>query len=336
MPNELTLGRTTPNTDTKWNSIINSFTDDTMLRVYRANGIYQPRDLRDWDTFYRFPRMDPYRIAGKTREYIFITKPDLHIFDKNSQTLNPELKGSPFFADMIRRGYSNILKNLQYSMEPTMPYIRAFTNLKRSNVDISTIQSSDQDTPINQFGTKIEYRKSSISSDDDADFSIEFEDSKYLEVYLWFKAYDEYERRKFEGKVTPPDDSYRTKRILHDQMTIFKIIVGENGEDIIHFSRITGCYPKNVNRDAFSELPEDGHIRLVTQWHGTFVKDMDYDIIYHFNYLAKMAGYNSTSKIIDMWDPDIQAISGEDVNMPRIIDATSSESKYMLYRLVWG
>ena len=47
MPNELTLGRTTPNTDTKWNSIINSFTDDTMLRVYRANGIYQPRDLRD-------------------------------------------------------------------------------------------------------------------------------------------------------------------------------------------------------------------------------------------------------------------------------------------------
>lgn len=321
--------------DSAYQSIIDETNaDGNLIKVMHANGIYDRSDFNDWGTFYRFQRMDPYRLAPNSKEYIFITKPDLHIFEGSADTLNPEIAGNAFFVDLMTRGYGTVLKNLQYSVDTSCPFIRAFTNLKRSNVDLTAITAGDQDTASNMFNTKMTYRKSSFSSDEDADFNIEFEDSKYLEVYLWFRAFDEYERKKFEGRVTPPSQSYTFNKILHDQMTLFKFIVGENGEDIIHYSRITGCYPKNVNRDAFGDMPDDGHIKLTTSWKGTFVKDMDPEIIAHFNKLVSANGVSGTG-YVDVWDDSIQAISGEDVTMPYISVDYVPNSDYLQYRLKW-
>ena len=90
---------------------------DNLHDLLNANGIFRPEDYDDYNSFYVFPRNDPYKMLGTTREYIFITKPDLHIFgtrgknngvpDYNRDTpltdnynLNPELRAVPFFLDL--------------------------------------------------------------------------------------------------------------------------------------------------------------------------------------------------------------------------------------------
>ena len=95
---------------------------DNLHDLLNANGIFRPEDYDDYNSFYVFPRNDPYKMLGGTREYIFITKPDLHIFgargknngvpDYNRETpltdnynLNPELRSVPFFLDLYNRGY---------------------------------------------------------------------------------------------------------------------------------------------------------------------------------------------------------------------------------------
>ena len=99
-----------------------------LLRLLHSNGIYRREDFDDFNTFYIFPRNDPYRMMGTTREYVFITKPDLHIFgtrqnpndpviNMDMNELNPELRSIVFFRDLIERNYGNtVLSSLQHGV----------------------------------------------------------------------------------------------------------------------------------------------------------------------------------------------------------------------------
>lgn len=308
-------------------------------KMMRSNGIYERTDLEWFDTFYRFPRMDPYNTMGPLREYVFFVKPDLHIFQNESDrgTLNTEIATVPFFADLMRRGYGEtVLRELQYSADTTCPFVRLLSNAKQSNLDLAGISVDDVETASNMYGTKMFYRKASDHSDEEADFTIEFEDSRWLEVYLWFKAFDEYERKKFQGKVSPPHQWYTEKKILHDQMAIFKFLVDEDGESIVHYSRLQGCYPKSVPRDSFSD-PTDGNFKFTTHWKSTFQKDMDPIIITHFNYLASLAKSRAKNTLteIPLWDDSIQGITGENVLVPYISLDASYRSHYSRYKLRW-
>jgi hypothetical protein len=259
----------------------------------------------------------------------------LHIFNNgDTSTLNSELANVPYFYDLLRRGYNaTVLRDLQYSADTSTPFVRILSNAKTSNIDLASITVDDVETASNMYGTKLFYRKASDHSDEEADFSIEFEDSKYLDVYLWLKSFDMYEKRKYLGKVTPPNDSYREKKKLHDQMTIFKFIVGEDGETIIHWAQLFGCYPKTTPREAFSDLSSDGNLKFTTQWKCTFLEDMEPNTISDFNYLASISKNNSSE--VPLYDLSINAISGENVYTPVISIEGSSLSKYKRYKLKW-
>jgi len=338
LANGMNVGTAEP--DAKYKAIIQS-EPEIWKRMLRANGIYEKSDLSWFNVFYRFPRIDPFNYMGPMREYVFFTKPDLHIFanEQNTGELNPEIGNLPFFVDLMNRGYGKtVLKSLQYSADPSTPFVRILSNAKTSNLDLAAINVDDVETGSNMYGTKMFYRKASDHSDEEADFSIEFEDSRWLEVYLWFKAFDEYERKKFQGKVTPPHKdgeapAYTYKKVLHDQMTIFKFILAEDGESIIHYSRLQGCYPKSVPRESFSDPSTDAVFKFTTHWKSTFQKDMDSSIITHFNYLASISSCEGTE--IPLWDETVQAISGEDVLVPYISLEKSSRSNYTQYKLRW-
>ena len=309
--------------------------DELFDKLMRSNGIYSKGDL-DWNnTFYRFPRNDPYNFLGPTKEYVFFTKPDLHIFSSNdTSVLNSELENIPIFVDMMNRGYNKtVLRDLQYSSDTSTPFIRLLSNAKSSNIELSPINVDDTETASNMYGTKMFYRKASDRSDEEADFSIEFSDSKWLEVYLWFKLFDIYEQRKYEGKITPPRQWYIEHKVLHDQMTIFKFIVGEDGETIVHYSRKQGCYPKSVPREAFSDPSSDGGLRFSTQWKCTFQDDSDPIILAHFNKLSQ--SISAQGELVPLWDSTISGISGENVEQPFIYTQSNTINIYKTYKLLW-
>ena len=237
-----------------------------------------------YNKFARYERLDPHNWLGSTREYIFFTTPDLQLFKNN--TLNEYVAKNSLMVEAYKR-YTEVLKSLSYSA-CGKPFVNLLSNYKRSNVDIPDINtSSDYETSKNILGSSIFYRGTSYEADENHEFSVEFEDTRYLEVYMWFRLFDEYERMKHYGLIDFVDDSYLDNKIIHDQMAMYKFIVGDDGESIIHYSKYYGVYPKNVPRGTFSDLPADGNIKFTINFKSSFVEDMDPNIIHDFNEVAR-------------------------------------------------
>ena len=201
-----------------------------------ANGIYDRLRMGLFDKFTRIPALDPYNAVLGTKEYIFITKPDLCLLDGTN--LNPAI-GYNVFLSEATKNYLPVMRQLQSSSQPySTPFMTILSNSLTSSMDLSSISADSVETSSNIMGTKISYRGSSYKSDDDHDFSLEFEDNKYLDIYMLFKIYDEYERHKCNGSIDLASQehwlNYITNRVLHDQMTIYKFILDDSGSRMIY------------------------------------------------------------------------------------------------------
>ena len=83
-------------------------------------GLYTQSQIqyKKFSRFFRDPVIDPDSAITGTKEYLFFTKPDLHLLDKSGNTLvlNPELSGNTFFKEMRSR-YPDLLLQLQNSAD---------------------------------------------------------------------------------------------------------------------------------------------------------------------------------------------------------------------------
>lgn len=188
-------------------------TDSDLKRTLHANGVFFLEDMKFNDSFYRYPRNDPYNYVDGAREYLFFTKPDLPlVHDGNASGVDAFLtapaKNIAYFTDLAESpGYrKSVFSNLSYSgvkKYDGCPFIRILSNRKTSNMDIPDLQVEELETAVNMYGTKILYPKSSSSSDEGVDFNIEFEDDRFCEIYHLFKVWDYYRTLKWYGVVSP-------------------------------------------------------------------------------------------------------------------------------------
>lgn len=312
-------------------------------RTMRANGIYDKSDMMYNTVFYRFPRIDPFNYVEGTREYCFFIKPDLNILDNGNLSQSIQNAQVPYFYNLYNNGYRyTTLQDLCYSNGGGCPFVRILSNRKTSNIDVPDIAVEELETAQNMYGTRIFYPKSSMKSDEDIDFTVEFEDTKHLEVYNFFKAYDYYRQLKWLGIISPRQEDILNK-ILHDHMGLYKFVLDDDGETILFWCKWTGIYPKIISRSAFSEIPEKGPLKITVGFKQSgFFEDMVPNIISDFNSLvANWVGAKQAlgTYEYDLWDDEIQAISGEFVDYPYIsIEYPTTENglKFAEYRLKWG
>ena len=245
-----------------------------------ASGLYTRKQLveKRYSKYFRYGHIDPYNNITGTREYIFFTKPNLHIMTTGS--LAGDLKDHPFFQEMYDR-YKPVLAQLQHHKVETSYLSPLLSYHVDGNMDMPSISAKDIDTAETIYGINVNYRSDGRSSDFNNEFSLQFKDDKLLTCYRFFKAWEEYERLKKKGLVAPPKTDYITNKILHDQIGIYKFVVGEDGRELIYYAYACGCYPKNVPRDAFTELKENPTYNI--DWHAFKIYDMDPRILYNFN-----------------------------------------------------
>lgn len=318
-------------------------TNSLIRRTMRANGIYDKSDMMYNTVFYRFPRIDPFNYVEGTREYCFFIKPDLNILDNGNLSQSIQNAQVPYFYNLYNNGYRyTTLQDLCYSNGGGCPFVRILSNRKTSNIDVPDIAVEELETAQNMYGTRIFYPKSSMKSDEDIDFTVEFEDTKHLEVYNFFKAYDYYRQLKWLGIISPRQEDILNK-ILHDHMGLYKFVLDDDGETILFWCKWTGIYPKIISRSAFSEIPEKGPLKITVGFKQSgFFEDMVPNIISDFNSLvANWVGARQAlgTYEYDLWDDEIQAISGEFVDYPYIsIEYPTTENglKFAEYRLKWG
>ena len=303
------------------------------LPELNSNHIYKRSQIQKFDKFSRFGFFDPYNSSSVTREYIFFTKMDLHLFEKNTQNLNPEISNIPFFRNCYTT-HRNTMNQLQWSTRYVTnysPFCNLLTNSVASALDLQDISIDKLETAANIKGTKLEYPLPTVTSNNTQEFSLEFKDNKFLDVYMFFRIWYEYELLKLNGTVTPPDDSYIYNKILHDQMSAYKIIVGEDMETIIHWSKLWGVYPLTIPRSAFSDVSDDG-IKLSVSFTAQWVEDMDPNILSDFNAVVSNQ-LKKYSKDIPIYNDDIGMVNGKWCNVPYI--AYDELHNRKVYKLKW-
>lgn len=296
------------------------FSEDSndIKALMKAYGIY---DRLSEDVFFKFSRIpviDPYNALLATKEYIFITKPDLALFNTSTGEVTGGLANVPFFVDASKR-YNYTMTQLQSSIfTNSNPFMTLLSNTVTSPLDIPGISAEMIETPANIMGTKISYRGTSHKSDEEHDFNLEFEDNKYLDVYMLFKIWDEYEKYKWAGKVDFSAESCGTDRwknyilnkVLHDQVSIYKFIVADDGQRLIYWAKLTGCTPTTIPRDSFGDMTDMNPTKITVGWKCHFVRDMDPVILQQFNTL--MSSYSAFNAGADMpiYDLDNSRING--------------------------
>mgnify|MGYP006954111727 CR=1 FL=1 len=309
-----------------------SFNESEVLSTLNGNGYYQRSQIDRFNKFSRFGYFDPYNANTVTREYLFFTKPDLHLFTPNTQTLNPELTGNTFFTEAYRN-HRDTMNQLQYSVRYATdysPFCNLLSNTVTSKLDLPDISLEELETAQNIAGTHLKYPLATTTSSNDVDFSLEFEDTKFLDVYMFFRIWYEYELVKSDGGVSPPTKNYIYNKILHDQMSCYKIIVGEDMETILHYSKFWGVYPTSIPRSAFSDL-SDGALKLPVNFKAQWVEDMDPSILADFNTITstQVARYS----YVPIYNSNTNTVNGKWCATPYIVSSTRNNR--CVYKLRW-
>ena len=315
--------------------IRNMMADDSDIRL--PYGIVDRFDV-DWhNKFNRNGFLDPYNTIRKTKEYIFITKPDLHLYENSYYKINPDIENSSsFLSDALDR-YREVAAQLQYSItgDSKGPFIQILSNSVNGPLELPSISATTIDTAKTVYGFSISYRGSSAGSDKDFDFSLDFKDNKYLEVYMLFKIYDEYERLKWVGQVSP-NEEYIRNRVLHDQVSIYKFIVDADGMTLLYWARAMGCMPLSVPRDSMSNL--EGELTLSVNWKAQYVYDMDPRILVDFNNITSSYRSRLSGNRLELFNMDTKTAEGKWAACPQILtrkSTTNRKERYNKYYLVW-
>ena len=253
----------------------------------------------------------PYHQAAisNVREYLFFTKPDLNIL-KDDTTLSDAFNYDDFWIHMYKH-YRRVIADLSLASETRRQdviedknlFIPMLTNFVASNLDLPGVSAETTETSSNIYGTNIQYRKTSLKSDENYDFSLDFIDIPTLDLYHFFKMWDQYTTYKDLGMVGPRDYEnpkqseypgylntgyYRQNKVLHDQISIYKFIVnGDDMETILYYAKLTGCFPKSVPREVFGNFKGEGPLMYSIDWHAQFVEDMKPAILKEFNAICR-------------------------------------------------
>lgn len=334
-------------------SIINSAFDtskifemDYFKGLKHSKNLFNSDELNLYDKTYRFGILNPNMALSGVREVLFFTKPDLSIINRDDTTgafdsnysLNPALATRTFWLEMYNKRFDAI-RSLQGSI-PTYkagwddPFNHLLQNTVSSNLEIPGLSSEGIETTKNAYGVNITYRSSSEASNDSFDFSLEFKDTKWLDVYYWFKMYEEYETLKHHG-IVKPWAPYISSKVLHDQFSIYKFLLDDDNETILYFAKFWGVYPKSLPRDTFSNTSFDNGITYSIEFKGQFFDDSDPIILREFNDIS-ISYYNSQKYRIDVYNDIIGRIDGRPAKSALVVQEPAKRSPTgYVYKLKW-
>jgi hypothetical protein len=310
--------------------------------LLHAHNLFNRSDIDIFNKTYRFGLFDPYGQVSSAREFLFFTKPDLNIYPRDYTTgqastkMQSILQSLPYWVD-LHESKSKIIKCLQYSLDKSGtpdPFNHLLQNRVKSNLSVPDLSSETIDTPTNMYGVGFSYRGSSEASDDGFEFSLEFNDSRWLETYYFFKTYEEYETLKHHGTIEPWR-RYTEQKVIHDQFSIYKFVVDSDMETLIYWGKMYGVMPKSLPRDSFSNDNFDNGLSYSIDFKAAFYEELLPNIIADFNALS-YDYYQSCKYQVDIYNTELGHTDGRPAKAAYIEKVPSSISPYgYVYKLKW-
>lgn len=181
--------------------------------------------------------------------YVFFTRPDCNVLNNKGTSISNEVKNVPNFRYAWLHD-PHLLKQLSLDSDiygDFMPYLsnesRSFT-LKDEYITYDSYGKS-------MTGHKIVYGKNNVESKTAGEFSIDYVDSRNIDVYRLHKLWTDYISNVYQG-VFNPKMKYIRARQLDYACSVYFILVAEDGETIIFWSKYTGVFPVNIPSSAYN------------------------------------------------------------------------------------
>lgn len=311
------------------------------LRHY--NGLYYSNEIDLYNQMYRFRILNPDTAVSNFKEILFFTKPDLSILERGddigdypnkNNALVEGLRNYPFWRD-LKMGMNDTIRMLQGSIDRYDPFNRLLQNTVTSSIDIPALESDGIETASNMYGVNLSYRGSSEGSDDSFSFSLEFRDTKWLDVYHFFRAYEEYETLKHHG-IVRPWKPYIEQKILHDQFSIYKFLLDDDMETIRYYAKYYGVYPTSLPRDTFSQTSFENGIVYNINFKAAFYEDMTPEILYDFNMLSNNLWNQSGLYKIEVYNPILNRVDTRSAIAAKVVKYHSDANpRGFEYKLKW-
>ena len=247
--------------------------------------------------FNRFRVPVPDSELGNTRGHIFFTRPDMNLSTDREVLRNGALEHmnhysqiSPLF-DNMNKCHAVLMSYLQGksagggdNMIPIMTH--CCTGLDIADEVLETEEAHESFT-----GWKVIYGKSNVKSKTSGTINVAFVDDNMLSMYKILKVWTEYISAVYRGEIKPKAE-YGGRHILDYAISIYYFLCKENDEDILFWTKYTGCFPTAAPASNFSDTIDNHISRPTYSVPFSFAKKSDYNPIdiYEFNMLTSEKG----------------------------------------------
>ena len=271
-------------------------------------------DENRFNKFCRFGLIDPYHAHMFTREYLFFTKPDLHIFDRDSNNmlqLNTNLSKSDYFAGAVltnRRSLEELQQTYFVGGQSRPLWNTLLSNQVSSKLDLPNISADMTEHNANLYGIKQSFRDSSRAQEYGYDFNLEFKDTNNLDVYHFFKALNEYCNLEYEMDL-PPHAKHIQYCTRYKEFSIYKIVVNDVNR-IVYYAKHIGVTCKGMPMDAMVDF--EGVETFSIPMHTFHVVELKPYILNEINMITtKQCGDTKSSDLIKTYNPETNSTNTE-------------------------
>ena len=301
------------------------------------------REQIDTNRFTRFARygiIDPYFSNMYSREYLFFTKPDLNIFNKDG-SLNTALVNNNYFTGAVytNRRSLECLQDTYILNSKNKPRTWNFllSNQVSSNLDMPSMTAEMSQHNQNLYGISQSFRDSSRSSEYSFDFNLEFTDTVNHDVYHFFKGFNEYCNLEYERDLLP-HEKYLSYPNRYKEFSIYKIVVNDYNK-IIYYGKHIGVTIRGLPTDAMNE--HEGITKFSIPMHSFHVVDFNPYILTEINILSERAAgkfYRDPAQLekqcLPLYDKEYNTANKEWASVPFIQAVEVDTNKYEYY-LKW-
>lgn len=261
-----------------------------------------------WVDFDRFYSVDLQNELPSARHYIFMCRPDLNLLKEGTTELSaesrvnvdpyfiylaqfhPEILGSlttdnaglkAIATDDVRDRNSKMLaKDYKITMHRFIPYLTS--RIESLQLPDYKIETNTIVQPYTKY--TIPYTTSAIGSTTGGNFSITFREDRYYSIHKLFYAWIYYQNNVMRN-IFSPKERYVAENALDYATSIYDFIVDETGENIVSWTKYTGCVPVNVPMSDLSfNRGGDPETKVSIDFEYFLCEHMDLNILMDFQY----------------------------------------------------
>ncbi len=296
---------------------------DTNMLLAMNDGTDDLAHKQAWSDFDRFYTVDLEREVPSGRHYIFFCRPDLYLVEEGSATGSEIVLSSksrvnvdPYFTYLAQfhpeiiasltgdfaglkslqntsksaaagSGYGNSRTSDGSSVAGINLTIHAFMPYLTSRVETFELPdyTIDQNAIVQPY-TKytIPYTTSALKSSSGGSFNITFREDKYYSLHKLFYAWIYYQNNVMRN-IFSPKDKYIKYNAIDYATSIYDFVVDATGENIIYWSKYTGCIPTSVPMsDLGFNRNSGGETKISVPFSYFFCEHMDRNILTDFQY----------------------------------------------------